>query len=324
MAAMASRRPDSQWRFAGSDGIHRLHVDQWDPPAEPRGVVQIVHGMADRIARYGELAAQLTAGGYAVIGADLLGHGETALGPGELGFFAAEGGWETAARDVRELRRIGARRFPGIPYFLLGHSMGSMLVRQHLDDHPAGADAVDGAILSGTTYMNKPMAAAGIAGLTVSMRVRGRRGSRAVSPLVEHLGGRLGKKFEPQRTSSDWLSRDPDYVDANLADPLCGFPATLSLSRDLMVGCRNVGGVASLHRLRTPVLFVSGSEDPLGGRPALRRIMHELEAAGHPDFTALVYPGGRHEMFGEVNRDEVFDDVAAWLDARTPARFTGR
>lgn len=316
---VASRASDAQWCFPSSDGIHRLHVAQWLPEGAPRGVVQIVHGMADRIARYGELAAHLTARGYAVFGADLLGHGRTALGPGELGFIAHRDGWSVASRDVLALRRCGAARFPAVPYHLLGHSMGSMLVRQHLDDHPSGPDAVDGAVLSGTTYMNKPMAAAGIAGLEVSMRLRGRRGPRAVSPLVEHLGGRLVREFEPARTDSDWLSRDPDYVDSNLADPLCGFPATLSLSRDLMVGCRNVGGVASLRRLRTPVLFVSGSEDPLGGRPALRRISEELATAEHPDFTVRLYPGGRHEMFGEINRDEAFADVGDWLDARTGA-----
>src|SRR5699024_6702718 len=127
---------------------------QWLPEGAPRGVVQIVHGMADRIARYGELAAHLTARGYAVFGADLLGHGRTALGPGELGFIAHRDGWSVASRDVLALRRCGAARFPAVPYHLLGHSMGSMLVRQHLDDHPSGPDAVDGAVLSGTTYMN--------------------------------------------------------------------------------------------------------------------------------------------------------------------------
>ncbi len=306
-----------EWTYRSADGIHPLHVFQWDPPASPRGVVHIVHGMADRLARYDELAAHLTAHGYAVWGADLLGHGRTALGPRELGFVADRDGWALASRDVLALRRRGAREFPGIPYFLLGHSMGSMLVRQFLDDHPGGDDAVDGAVLSGTTYMNKPMAAAGIAVLRASMRLRGRTGPHQVSALVERLGSRLGRGFEPQRTSSDWLSRDRAYVDANLADPLCGFPATLSLSRDLLVGCRNVGGVAALRRLRTPVLFVSGSDDPLGGRPAIRRIVHELDAAGHPDVTARVYPGGRHEMFGEINRAEVFADVASWLDAHT-------
>lgn len=317
-SAFPGPAPTGEWRLQSVDGIHRLYVAEWLPRVRPRGVVQIVHGMADRVGRYGELAADLNDRGYAVIGADLLGHGRTALGPGELGFFADRDGWSIVSRDVRRVHEAGAERHPGLPYFLLGHSMGSMLVRQYLDDH-RGDSGLAGAVLSGTTYMNRPMATVGIAALDASMRLRGRKGPHDVSALMDRLGGRLGREFIPRRTDSDWLSRDPDYVDANLADPLCGFPATLSLSRDLLVGCRNVGGVAALRRLRTPVLFVSGSQDPLGGRPALRRIVFELDAAGHPDFTARVYPGGRHEMFGEINRSEVFADVGGWLDAHSNA-----
>ncbi|MDN5759283.1 MAG: lysophospholipase [Tomitella sp.] len=324
MTAPVSKRPvtpsagtpaSTEWSYPSADGMHRCHVVEWTPQGVARGVVQIVHGMADRMGRYDELAGHLTARGYVVFGADLLGHGYTA-GPGELGIFAEHDGWAIVSQDVHALRRLGAERYGSdVPFFLLGHSMGSMFVRQHLDDYPGD---VSGAILSGTTYMNKPMAAAAVISLEASMRLRGSRGPYAVSRIIDRVGARkLTHKFEPTRTDADWLSRDPDFVDANLADPLCGFPSTLALSRDLMVGCRNVGGPTALRRIRTPLLMLSGSEDPLGGRPAIRRIVHELDRAGHADAVARVYPGGRHEVFGEINREEVFADLGGWLDART-------
>lgn len=309
-----------QLSFASADGIHRCHAQEWLPDGPPRGVVQIVHGMADHIGRYGEFADTLTAAGYAVLGEDHLGHGRTA-GPGRLGFFSERDGWNTVVRDVRSMRVIAAQRHPGVPHVLLGHSLGSLLVRQYLIDYPG---TVDGALLSGTGYV--PTLAAGAGALALSGLARA-RGADTVSELLQKPFGSYNRRFAPTRTDADWLSRDEAMVDANLADPLCGFPATIGLSRDLLVGARGIGNRRNLRRMdpSTPVLLFSGSADPVGGDGAgVRKVAAEFLRAGTEDVTVRIYPGGRHEMLAETNRAEVFADVVEWLERVRPRRVVRR
>lgn len=299
-----------QLSFASADGVHRCHAQEWRPAGPARGVVQIVHGMADHIGRYGEVAEFLTAAGFAVLGEDHLGHGLTA-GPGELGFFAERDGWNTVVRDVRAMRELAARRHPGVPHFLLGHSLGSLLARQYLIDYPG---TVAGALLSGTGHVPTLAAGAGAAALGVLARARG---ADVVSELLQKPFGSYNRRFAPTRTPADWLSRDTGQVDANLADPLCGFPATIGLSRDLLVGARGIGNRKNLRRMdpSTPVLLFSGGEDPIGGRGAgVRRVAAGFLRAGSGDVTVRIYPGGRHEMLAEVNRAQVYADILRWLE----------
>ncbi|WP_024795897.1 alpha/beta fold hydrolase [Tomitella biformata] len=299
-----------QLSFASADGVHRCHVQEWLPDGPPRGVVQIVHGMADHIGRYREFARFLTAAGYAVLGEDHLGHGLTA-GPGEWGYFAEHDGWNTVVRDVRTARSLAMQRHPDVPHFLLGHSLGSLLTRQYLIDYPG---TVAGALLSGTGHVPTLAAGAGAAALSGLARVRG---ANVVSALLQKPFGSYNRRFAPTRTEADWFSRDPAMVDANLADPLCGFPATIGLSRDLLVGARGIGNRKNLRRMdpSTPVLLFSGGEDPVGGRgTGVRRVAAGFLRAGSGDVTVRIYPGGRHEMLAEVNREQVYADILRWLE----------
>ena len=298
--------------YPSCDGVHTIHAVQWLPEGEPRGVIQIVHGVAEYVERYDPLAHYLTERGYVVCGEDHLGHGHTAAG--QFGYFAPRGGWDLVARDIRQLRVLQGERYPGLPYVMLGHSMGSFLTRTYLIRWPG---TLDGAVLSGTGQEPAPLVALGrlLAGGLCALR-----GPEYVSDLVYQLSlGAYNRAFRPNRTTADWLSRDEGAVDANLRDPLCAFRPTVSMFRDMMTGLRFIARRDNLARMdrATPVYFLSGDRDPVGSMGAgVKKVAGMFRAAGCGDVTLKLYPGGRHEMFNEINRQEVMDDLLAWLQSR--------
>lgn len=306
-----------EFSYPSADGLHTIHAAQWVPQGRPRGVVQIVHGVAEHIGRYDAAARFLCSHGFLVCGEDHLGHGRTAS-DGKFGYFAPRGGWELVVRDIRRLRELVGEQHPGVPYFLLGHSMGSFLTRTYLIRWPG---TVDGAVLSGTGQEPAPLVAFGrsISGLLCALR-----GPGYVSRLVYSLSlGAYNRKFRPNRTTGDWLSRDSRMVDQSLKDPLCSFQPTVSMFRDMMTGLQFIARPANLSKmdLDTPIYFFSGDQDPVGSMgKGVRKVEAMFRAAGCRDVTVRLYPGGRHEMLNEVNRQEVLVDLLSWLDARLPEK----
>ena len=299
--------------FPSSDGRHTCHGSCWQPARDlPRGVVQIVHGVAEHMGRYDWFARFLAGHGYAVCGADHLGHGRTGAEDGKFGYFGPRRGWELVTRDVRRLRLMAGDRFPGVPYFLLGHSMGSFLTRTYLCRYPG---TVDGAILSGTGQESALLVGAGKALANLIAHIRG---PEAVSPLVNELSlGSYNKQFRPNRTGADWISRDEKVVDAYLRDPWCTFTPTVGMFRDMLGGLQYIASPAALAQMDpdTPVYLFSGDQDPVGGNGAgVRKVYGYFEKQGTRDLTMKLYPGGRHEMLNELNREEVYADVLAWRD----------
>lgn len=303
----------TEFTFPSSDLQHEICACLWEPQGSPKAVVQIIHGIAEHVGRYDNLARFLTDHGYAVVGCDHLGHGKTAIADSKFGFFSKHDGWTLVTADVRQLRQLTGQRFPGIPYFLLGHSMGSFIARTFLCRYPG---EVDGALLSGTGQEPAPMVAAGkaLSGLLARLR-----GPVHLSPLVHSLAlGAYNKQFEPARTECDWLSRDEAVVDAYLADPLCHAMPTVSLYRDMLGGLQFIANEKKLGLMdpNTPVYLYSGDRDPVGGNGAgVKKVYGFFEKHGTKDLTMKLYEGGRHEMHNETNRDEVFADVLAWLEA---------
>ena len=298
--------------YPSSDGVHTIHAREWVPEGSPRGVVQIVHGVAEHIGRYDPAARVLAARGYLVCGGDHLGHGLTA--GGRFGYFGPKNGWDLVVRDVRRLRELEGEKHPSLPCVILGHSMGSFLARTYLIRWPG---TVDAAVLSGT---GQEPAAAVAAGKALAGVLCKTRGPDYVSKLVNDMSlGAYNKAFRPNRTPSDWLSRDESMVDLFLADPLCGFMPTVAMFRDMMGGLQFIadkGNLAKMNR-STPVYFLSGDSDPVGSMGAgVRKVEGMFRRAGCQDVTVKLYPGGRHEMFNEINRREVFDDLLAWLESR--------
>lgn len=290
--------------FSSTTGL-RLDYRMWLPEGEPKAVIQLVHGMAEHIDRYDATARALTGHGFAVVGHTHLGHGSAAK---IKGYFGEKDGWQHLIDDVHLLRQRTQRYHPGVPYILLGHSMGSFVVRCYLMQYAQG---LAGAILSGTGFFPKPVA---LLGLGVAKLVCLFGGEKKPSKLINGIAfGGSNKLFKPARTDFDWLTRDEAIVDSYVADPYCGFIFTGGGYRDFFTGLNRLTKVQGVPE-GLPVLLFSGEKDPVGSGNGVNKVADQLRAAGVKQVDVKLYPDGRHEMFNELNRDEVWQDVAAWVE----------
>ncbi len=295
--------------FTSSNGHTQIEALHW-PCAHPRGVVQLSHGMCEHMGRYDEFAEFLNAHGFAVVGNNHLGHGASLI-DGQFGFFGDDGAYNTLIEDLELLRRKATQLYPDLPYALFGHSMGSFIARIYAARYGSRLTC---AVFSGTSGPN-PLAAPG---LLLARATCALRGPRHVSHLLERLAnaGNL-KRIPDARTPSDWLSRDAARVDAFIADPLCGFTFTCSAYCALARMLDNVSEAAWYRAVPAdlPMLLISGDADPIGQwGQGVRKVYEGLREAGATQLELKLYPGARHELLNELNRDEVFADVLAFFD----------
>lgn len=302
----------NEFFYASSAAGIPLHAVEWLPDSKPQAVVQIAHGIAEHILRYEPLAAYLTEKGFAVIGNDHLGHGFS--GPKTRLSFGSEGSWERATEDMETLRQRAKEKFPNTPYFLLGHSMGSFLARTHLIRFPG---VIDGCILTGT---GQPSAIVISAGRLAAMEECFRLGPARPSRLLNALAfGAYNAPFAPNRTTHDWLSANEENIRQFLASPLCGGVPTGGLIRELLRGLWFIGKRGNLKRMAvsTPVLFLSGADDPIGEMgKGIRRVCGMFLAAGVQDLSVRLYAGDRHEILNESNREQIFRELFLWIKSR--------
>jgi alpha-beta hydrolase superfamily lysophospholipase len=293
-----------------------LFTHRWLPDGPPKGLVQLLHGMAEHSARYARFAETLSEAGYAVYAHDHRGHGRTAAQE-DHGYFADREGWTQVVRDARSVTAAIRDEHPDLPLFLLGHSMGSFLAREYAIED---SEALSGLVLSGTAADPGPL---GVVGLGIARAEAKLRGRRHTSPLMDTLTfGQYNAAFKPNRTKFDWLSRDEAEVDAYVADPWCGEIFTSGFFADLLAGLRAVNDQSRVARVRPdlPVLLMAGDKDPVGaGGKGPRAVREQYAKAGLADVTCTLYPGARHEIFNETNREEVLADLVGWLDAHLPA-----
>lgn len=303
------------FELSREDGA-RLFVYRWLPRGEVRLVVQVLHGMAEHAGRYARVAGVLTGAGYAVYANDHRGHGKTARIEGDLGYFADADGFQALVDDAHALTRHVAEAHPGVPVVLLGHSMGAMLAEGVLLRH---GDALAGAVLSGATG-HAPLAGVG---RVLARAERARLGRRGKSALLQQMSfSGFNRGFEG-RTEFDWLSRDTAEVDGYIADPRCGFELCTQAWVDVLDGIRLIEDRTAMRAIpkTLPVYVFAGTDDPVGRRTrGPRWLVDAYRAAGLTDVTSRFYPGGRHEMLNEINRDEVHADLLAWLRRVLDAR----
>ena len=277
---------DARFRYEGQDGAG-LAGFRWSAPGKPKAAIQLAHGAGEHAMRYFDVLKPIVEAGYVVYAADHRGHGMTS-GMTGLGDFGP-GGAPAAVDDMAVLMRLIAEREPGLPRILFGHSMGAMFSQAWVLEH---SELIDALVLSGT---------AGPAPI------------RAES---------INARFEPARTPYDWLSRDPAEVDKYVADPFCGirFKADSQASFMTLRERRLDAGTLARIKRGLPVYIFVGDADPINDD--LKRLTPLVDAyrAAGLDVTLKVYPGGRHEMLNETNRDEVVADLRDWLD-RTVAQL---
>lgn len=293
-----------------SRGGNRIQAFQWTPEGAPTAVIQIVHGITDHAMRYDQFARYLNRKGYLVVAEDHMGHGKTASLGGTRGYF--EGGWDAAVEDVCHLIRRFRGAYPDLPYILLGQSMGSFLVRTILCKY--AELGISGAVLCGTAWMPEGVVKAGKAAADAVCKMAG---ERKPSPMLRRLMfGNYNRRVERVRTSHDWLTRDNVIVDAYIADPMCNFPVSAGLIRDMLGGILYNQDRTNLCRMQKdmPVLFLSGGDDPAGSYgQGVHKCAAAFREAGMEQVNVKVYPLGRHEILNEINRAEVFRTINIWI-----------
>lgn len=299
--------------YPSADGVHTIHAVLWEPE-QPKAVVQIVHGIAEYVERYDAYAKYLCRRGFAVVGEDHLGHGASVAAKEDICFFTEKNGWQTVCADILKLTETAKARFAGLPYFLLGHSMGSFLSRTVILQH---SREFNGLLLSGTGYQNGVTIFFG-RGLAKIIRLFS--GLRGKSFLINTLAfGLYNKKFAPNRTAFDWVCSDPAEVDRYIKDENCGAMATTGLFLDMLHGLSLIKDPKKLADIRKdlPIFIYSGDEDPVGGMgKGVQKVYDLYKAAGLNDVTLTLYKGGRHEMHNEPNKTEVMQNTADWLDSK--------
>ncbi|MBP3318670.1 MAG: alpha/beta fold hydrolase [Ruminiclostridium sp.] len=290
----------------------KIHAVRYLPEGEPRAVLQIAHGMVEFIERYEDFACWLTERGFLVTGNDHLGHGSSIRTKEDYGYFADGDANGTVLADVHRLTELTKEAYPGLPYFLLGHSMGSFYARQYLCQH---GRELDGAIIMGTGCQPRWLVRAG---KLLTCLVAAIKGWHYRSKLVTNVAfGGYNKRFEPVRTPKDWLTKDEAIVDAYIADERSSFIFTLNAYHAMFTGIHRLYDKKLLGQMpkELPVFFVAGEEDPVGdfGKGVLRAAQM-CRDIGMTKISVKLYPGDRHEILNETDRQTVYQDLAEWLE----------
>jgi len=264
----------------------------WMPSDAPRAIVQIAHGMGEHAARYARLARGLVAAGYGVYANDHRGHGHAAKASGQLGDFGP-GGFAAVVDDMVRVSEHVKAQHPDAPLVLLGHSMGSFAAQLYLLDH---SRLISGLALSGTA--------------DTRLRFADRNTTRTLQDA--------NAAIEQPRTPFDWLSRDAREVDAYIADPLCGFTVMPASRLSMFEACDRLAAPDAFVALpkQLPVYLFTGDRDPINAHLAqFHPLVQRLRDAGLARVETRIYPGARHEVLNEINRDEVMRDLVEWLAA---------
>ena len=301
-----------RFTYPSADRITDIQAMIWIPDGKIRGILQISHGMLEFVERYGEGARVLNRHGILAVGNDHLGHGGSVRSEAYYGYFAEKNGNKILLSDMRELQRMTQEKYPDLPYFLLGHSMGSFLARQYLCQY---GTYLDGAIICGTAWHSGLEARAGM--LLCRLIARG-KGWRYRSRLVNRLAiGSFNRKFHPARTPMDWLSRDEEAVDRYRSDPRTQFVFTVNAYEQMFAGLKYLSDSKNLARMPKdlPVLFAAGEEDPVGNFGlGVKKTAVAFRAAGMKNVACRLYPNDRHEILNERNRREVYQDMLGWME----------
>ena len=312
-------------RFPSADGRSTIRALVWWPAlaagARPRGVVQVIHGMAEHVERYGALACLFAAHGFVVCGDDHAGHGAS-CDPDSYGCLPARGGAEALVAGEHTLHRLVTERMGSdAPYLLLGHSLGSYIARVYLAERGEG---LAGVVLSGTGTLPVAVSWAGhaLARLTCAAR-----GEDYRSKLLDDMGVGGYARAVPGPTGCEWLSHNEKNVATYVADSRCGFMFSAggyaAVTKLTAQACSLAWARRAPHDV--PLLFVSGAEDPVGDNGRGVRAAAELaRRAGQRHVDVRIYEGMRHEIFNEDDGGRVMADVLSWVEERLGADEKGR
>lgn len=312
---MSIKMRKEEFYFDSRDNRTKIHAVRWTPDSENLvGIVQIIHGMAEYVERYEEFAEFLTARGYVVVGEDHLGHGKSVPPGGIQGYFCRQDPATVVVRDSHRLKKLTQEMYPGVPYFILGHSMGSFILRNYLCRYGKG---IQGAVIMGTGMQPGGLL---LVSRCLAFLQKVFLGEKHPAAMMDRLAfGGYNKRIAGARTDKDWLTKDEKIVDAYIKDPDCGFLFTVNgfgTIFQLISRIRKPENLACIPS-KLPLFMVSGEEDPVGDYGKGVRLAYDsLMQAGLKDVALKLYPGDRHELLNETDRRQVMEDIHAWLQKK--------
>ena len=298
-----------------SDGKHQLKGVVYLPEGEKKGLFHVVHGMTEYIGRYDGFMRKAAERGYVCFGYDHLGHGNTAL-EGELGFIAHKDGWEYLVKDVAVFERAMKKEYgEDLPLFLLGHSMGSFIVRLSVT---VNADPVPEKLIVMGTGGPNPVGGLGVG---IAKTIRAFRGEKHVSPFLENLAfGAYNKPFASENDPKSWLTKDKSIREAYVKDPFCNYHFTISGMIDLLQlnNRSNAKTWFSSVPETLPVLLVSGEKDPVGSfSKGVNEVEAKLKECGK-NVKKILYPDCRHEILNDTCREQTAEDIFSFIEDCIP------
>lgn len=303
--------------FPSKDGRTTIHAVKWIPDTgKYRAILQITHGMIEYIERYEPFAEYLTEHEFMVVGHDHIGHGESVVDQSEWGFFTEDNPSDTLVADMHQLRTMIQGENEGIPYFMLGHSMGSYMLRKYLAFHH---ENLRGAIIMGTGSV--PDATTKM-GLKMCRFIAKFRGWHYRSKLVQQLSySKPYKKYDltGKTLSNSWLTKDEEIVKKYYSDPKCTFLFTVNGYRGLMEAVLFDNQMENVKRIspKLPLFLVSGQDDPVGDcGVGVKRVYDMFQDAGSEDITWKLYKNDRHEILNETDKKQVYEDILSWMKVR--------
>ena len=283
----------------------------WSEEVKPRAIIQLSHGMCEYIQRYDAWARRFVKAGFVFCGNDHLGHGNSAPKAGDLGYMAKRGGADLLVEDVHRMTLLAKEKFEGLPLVLYGHSMGSFVLRAYLSRYGGELSA---ALISGTAGAGQPVGVAKRLAKTIAAV----KGDHHRSKLLTGLAfGAYNKRFEDEQDRRSWLTREKAVRDAYRNDPLCRFKFTAAGYEALFTLLSTVSNKKWPLTVpkNLPILLFAGDMDPVGDYgKGVQQVYDRLVAAGCERAAIKLYAGGRHEMHNELNCDEVFADLVAFLE----------
>lgn len=303
--------------FLSSDKKTKIHGVSWTPESgEYTAVLQICHGMTEYVERYQEFAAYMTEHGYLVVGHDHLGHGDSVRSREDWGYIADERGEQYMIADIHKVRKITQRENPGLPYFILGHSMGSYLLRKYITRYGEG---LSGAIIVGTGSVPDVVLKTGMRTAECIALLKGwRHRSRLMEKLV--FSGSFRKfSMGSEDPENNWLTKDVSRIEKYYGEPRCSFHFTLNGFYNVMKVVSFDNQMKYLNRIPKDlsIVLLSGENDPVGDLgKGVKRVEKQLRKAGIQDLYCKLYANDRHEILNETDRDVVYGDILAWCEKR--------
>lgn len=307
----------SNFTFLSNDGKTAVHAVKWTPDSgEYRAILQISHGMVEFIERYIPFAEFLTEKGYMVVGHDHIGHGASVSTQEDWGYFYEENPSDIVVEDMHKLRSLIQEENADMPYFMLGHSMGSFMLRKYLAIHN---DNLRGAIIMGTGFIPESMTNLALKLTAVVAKLRG---SKHRSKLIQSLAfGADYKGFDMtgEKPEDSWLTKDVEIVKTYYNDPRCTYMFTVNGYKGLFEAVNfscNPENAAKLPK-KLPLFIVSGAQDPVGGLgKGVKDVYDMYKDTGMYDLTYKLYENDRHEILNETDKQMVFEDLLAWMNVR--------